>query len=451
MHPSRPTRLTTLPPVLDADQRLIRFAYVHHFAERPDERYEEMLQLPEDLWNESALRSASAERLFLHLSLALSLSYWKMYCPRDVLPYTELTAHEASLWNTIYRDALGEFLYRNQIDPELRAPFTGEAQMTAAPRSNVHDLAIVPFGGGKDSLLTLHLLQRANIPFEPFTLGTSSVQEQGLKRLRLHAQTIKRTLDPEMIRKSKSGEVYNGHVSITLIYALTATLVALLRDARWVIFSNEWSASEATVEWNGLAINHQWSKSLEAERVIRELIHMSVAPDLTTFSLLRPLTEVGIISRVAKELRPLFGSFSSCNRNFVIASDRPQREQAAYWCGSCPKCAFVGLVFAVFVDKKTLKELIGSNPLEKAELLPIYEELVGHAPQKPFECVGTVEEAQACLKALAQHPEYRGDVIVQKIAVTQYETLATIAELVRPIDDAVTELPPPFQSLYDHR
>lgn len=449
MHPSRPTRLTTLPPVVDTDQCIVRFAYLHHFAERPDERYEETLRLPKNLWNESLLSSPPTERLLLHLSLALSLSYWKMYCPREVLPYTELTAQEATLWNTIYRDAVGEFLYRNQIDPDIRVPFVGTAHRSVSPRSNVRDLAIVPFGGGKDSLLTLHLLQQVNSSFEPFTLGTSSVQERGLKQLGLHAQTINRVLDPDMIRKSLSGEVYNGHVSITLIYALSAALVALLREARWAIFSNEWSASEATVEWNDLAINHQWSKSLEAERLIRELVHTSIAPDLTIFSLLRPLTEVGIISRVASELRPLFGSFSSCNRNFVIANVRPQRTDAAYWCGTCPKCAFVGLVFAIFVDKKTLHALIGSNPLEKAELLPIYEELVGHAPQKPFECVGTVEEARACIKALAQHPAYRDDVIVRKLAVTQYETLTPIAELVRPIDEAVTKLPPQFQPLYD--
>ncbi len=451
MHPSHPTRLTLLPPVLNADTQSIRFAYIHSFSERPDERYEETLTLPAALWNEQRLSSPASERLLVHLSLALSLSYWKMYCPSEVLPYTALTPTEAALWNTLYGDAMGEFLFRNQIDPSIRTPFAGTAHHQSQPRPMMRDFAIVPFGGGKDSLLTLQLLQQSGTPFEPFTLGSSVVQEQSLARLELQACTIKRTLDPEMIRKSKSGEAYNGHVSITLIYALSAALVALLRDARWAVFSNEWSASEATTVWNGRAINHQWSKSLEAERLIRELIHTSVAPDLTVFSLLRPLTEVGIIARVACELQPLFGSFSSCNRNFVIASDRPHRADAAYWCGTCPKCAFVGLVFAVFIDKQALIHLLGTNPLEQAELLPLYEELLGRTSHKPFECVGTMEETAACLKALARHPQYQNDVIVRTLSPLLPTSIPSIDELRHPIAEAVQELPSSFQSLYDHR
>ncbi len=451
MHPSQPTRLTLLAPVLDADQHQLRFGFVHSFANRPDEHYEEVLALPATIWNEQILRSAAAERLFVHLSLALSLSYWKMYCPSEVLPYTALTSVEANRWNTIYRDALGEFLFRNQIDPGVRVPFVGTAQERSTKRSSVRDLAIVPFGGGKDSLLTLHLLQQSGTPFEAFTLGSSTVQEQGLARLGLRAQTIKRTLDPDMIRKSKSGEAYNGHVSITLIYALTATLTALLCDARWVVFSNEWSASEATTEWNGLAINHQWSKSLEAERLIRDLVHSSIAPDLTIFSLLRPLTEVGIVSRVASELRPLFGSFSSCNRNFLIASDRPHRVDAAYWCGTCPKCAFVGLMFVPFIGKQALIEMMGSNPLEQAELLPIYEELLGRSSHKPFECVGTSEETAACLKALASRPDFAHDVIVQALSPLLPATTPSLDMLTQPITEALHKLPSPFHALYDHR
>lgn len=451
MHPSNPTRLTLVSPVLDADQHRLRFGFVHSFADRPDERYEELLTLPATIWNEQALRSEPVERLFVHLSLALSLSYWKMYCPSEVLPYTALTSEEANQWNTIYRDALGEFLFRNKIDPGVRVPFVGTAHRHCANRSSVRDLAVVPFGGGKDSLLTLHLLQQSGTPFEAFTLGSSMVQEQGLARLGLRAQTIKRTLDPDMIRKSKSGEVYNGHVSITLIYALTAALTALLRDARWVVFSNEWSASEATTEWNGLAINHQWSKSLEAERLIRNLVHSSISPDLTIFSLLRPLTEVGIVSRVAHELRPLFGSFSSCNRNFVIASDRPHRADAAYWCGRCPKCAFIGLVFAPFIGKHALVEMMGCNPLEQAELLPVYEELLGRSSHKPFECVGTMEETAACLKALANHPDFADDVVVHTLSPVLPATTPSLDVLTQPIAEALHELPLPFHALYDHR
>ena len=38
-------------------------------------------------------------------------------------------------------------------------------------------------------------------------------------------------------------------------------------------------------------------------------------------------------------------------------------------------------------------------------LRPIFEELNGTAPVKPFECVGTVEEVRACMNATSEAPE----------------------------------------------
>lgn len=455
MHPTQPRTLIFHKPTLHPENGELRFAYEHQFEARPAERYEERLVIPRELWREDVLASPAGQRLLLQLSLALGLSYWKMYCPRELTLWTSLTHKEADAWNQIYRDALGEFFYRNQLNPMARIPFTGtDDAAPASARRDTHNLAIVPFGGGKDSLLTLHLLQQASIPFESFTLGTSTVQEQGLARMNLQAHTIKRVIDPEMIRKSKAGEAYNGHVSITTIYAFTATLIALLRDARWVVFSNEWSAGEGNIEWNGLTINHQWSKTLEAELLTRDLIHASIAPDLTVFSLLRPLHEVGIVSRFARELPHLFGSFSSCNRNFVIASDRPTTNNGrAYWCGICPKCAFVGLLFACFLPVADLERLMGSNPLTKPELIPLYRDLLGRGDLKPFECVGTFDETRACFAELKHRPGYQ-DLLVVRWWTDQhvlFEYMAHISELIKPIPEAVAQLPALFRPLYDHR
>ncbi len=441
-------RLSLLSPVLIPETCSIRFGYEHAFSERSPEYYEETLALDPALWNTAILRSPAGTRLLLQLSLALGLSYWKMYVPRVIKPYEALTREEAAAWNIIYRDALGEFFFQNQLDPLDREPFIGSASLSPQEQVSTSSLAIVPFGGGKDSLLTLHLLSRAGIPCEVFTLGTSMVQEQSLNRLGLSAHVVRRTLDPEMIRKSKGGEVYNGHVSITLIYALSAALVALLRGARYVVFSNESSANEGNTVWKGHVINHQWSKSLEAERLIRELLHGSVSRSLTVFSLLRPLSEVGIVARVAQELPHLIGSFSSCNRNFVIASERPTRNNAAYWCGICPKCAFVGLLFATFLSPEDLERMIGSQPLANESLIPLFQDLLGVGKLKPFECVGTPEETRSCFAKLLADPRYQHFPVVRWVREHALAGGVTpIEELLQPNAQAIAELPSPFQTL----
>ena len=43
--------------------------------------------------------------------------------------------------------------------------------------------------------------------------------------------------------------------------------------------------------------------------------------------------------------------------------------------------------------------------LEDNTLRPVFEELNGTAAVKPFECVGTVEEVQACMEAVEGHAE----------------------------------------------
>lgn len=44
--------------------------------------------------------------------------------------------------------------------------------------------------------------------------------------------------------------------------------------------------------------------------------------------------------------------------------------------------------------------IFGKDLMADESLRPIYEELNGTAAVKPFECVGTVEEVQACMEAV---------------------------------------------------
>jgi len=84
------------------------------------------------------------------------------------------------------------------------------------------------------------------------------------------------------------------------------------------------------------------------------------------------------------------------------------REKSFRWCGACPKCLFVDILLAPFVPKAERAAIFGDSglePLDREELTSIFDELIGVAPTKPFECVGEVGEVRAALALAAAKGE----------------------------------------------
>ena len=106
------------------------------------------------------------------------------------------------------------------------------------------------------------------------------------------------------------------------------------------------------------------------------------------FSFLRPLSELQIASLFAR-YEAYHPVFRSCNVGSKTDS----------WCGHCPKCLFTWIILSPFLTRGQLTAIFGKDLMADASLQPVLEELNGTAAVKPFECVGTVEEVQACLKA----------------------------------------------------
>ena len=84
--------------------------------------------------------------------------------------------------------------------------------------------------------------------------------------------------------------------------------------------------------------------------------------------------------------------FKSCN---VGSKSEPWE-----WCGKCAKCLFVYIILSPFLYKDELVNIFGSDLYEDKELLNIFIELVGYSEKKPFECVGTYEEARYAVSIL---------------------------------------------------
>ena len=193
----------------------------------------------------------------------------------------------------------------------------------------------------------------------------------------------------------------NGHVPITGILSFIMACGAILYEYDSVVMSNEGSASEGNMEFGGIDINHQYSKSLEFELDFESYIKTHVMTDFKYFSLLRPLSETGIACLFSTQAK-YFDDFKSCNLNFRI--DEGVRQYG--WCCTCPKCHFVFLALSPFIEKERLIEIFGGNILADIAQEDGYRELLGLKGHKPFECVGEIEECQNIIKTLSISPEW---------------------------------------------
>jgi len=215
-----------------------------------------------------------------------------------------------------------------------------------------------------------------------------------------------------MIVNNKNGAI-NGHVPIIAINSVIAILVALLFDFNEIVFSNESSANEAnTLNSDGDEVNHQYSKSYEFEIGLQQLIHNNIASDLKYYSQQRECSELAILKKFTNYPQ-YFYEFSSCNRNFHLSGSKNINNK---WCCDCPKCRFVFLGLAPFLDKEKLLSIFGMNMLDDSKQLSGFSELLGLDGIKPFECVGTIRESQLAFNLIKNNHNWSSDEVVRIIS-----------------------------------
>ena len=112
----------------------------------------------------------------------------------------------------------------------------------------------------------------------------------------------------------------------------------------------------------------------------------------------------------------LVGGFS-CRIAVSNATFRQAVERrGTNWCCDCPKCRFVFLALAPFVDPQRLIATFGRNMLDDAMQIDGFAELCGLLRHKPFECVGEVEESATVMVHLASMGEWCNATVVRTLA-----------------------------------
>ncbi len=380
-------------------------------------------------------RQAAFDAALDLLHLVAGISYYKAGVPPALRVETGApSADTAELLDALYLHGLGEFAYHNRLDLRGRIAFPRGADAPApAPALGLPARTLVPIGGGKDSLVSVESLKAIGAEATAVWIGNSPLIAACAARTGLPTLNLTRELSPVLFEYNRAG-AWNGHIPVTAINSAILVVAAVLYGHDGIAFSNERSASSATLEYDGQAVNHQWSKGYAFERLLHAWVHAHVAADLAYFSLLRPFSELAVTQRFAR-LSRYFEVFSSCNRNFRLLGPRP----ADRWCGQCPKCHFVFLALAPFLPKITLVGLFGRNLLDDEAQTAGFDALLEYREHKPFECVGEGGESRAAMHALAQRPEWREDAIVaryaREIAPQLDATALDLAPWLAPVDE----------------
>lgn len=328
--------------------------------------------------------SVKQQRMLFDLGMVELISYYKITCAKEIrVECGGLNELQKQFYLKLIFNGLGEFLYRNEIDSTIDdlCHITAENNDELIDTSCIYEGILLPIGGGKDSITSLEILKKSSQKIIPFMINgrgaTVATCEVGGFNRSEYAD-VKRKLDSKIIEYNTKGYL-NGHIPFSSVVAFAAQFVAECNHLKYIVLSNEDSANESTVI--GMNVNHQYSKSLEFENDFRMYNAKLYKEYPLYFSLLRPFSEY----QIGKY-------FASCTKYHTIFRSCNLGSKEDKWCNNCAKCLYVYILLSAFIDRKQMLMIFGDDLLEREDLLETFHELIGMRDEKPFECVGSIEE-----------------------------------------------------------
>lgn len=278
----------------------------------------------------------------------------------------------------------GEYRYINNIDitkEDFVNIVSQNYNQENTYMSNINDLGntfsgtLIPIGGGKDSTVTLELLNKDKENNYCLMIGGKEPSKKTAQIAKYEDNKIidvERTIDKKLIELNKEGYL-NGHTPFSALLAFLSYLIAYLTNKKYIALSNESSANESNVDKD--KINHQYSKSFEFEQDFREYYNKYLKTNIEYFSMLRPLNELQIAMLFSQNDK-YHKIFRSCN---VGSKVKPWE-----WCSNCPKCLFVYIILSPFLYKEKLINIFKEDLFEKENLLKTFIELLRIWRNKTF-------------------------------------------------------------------
>jgi UDP-N-acetyl-alpha-D-muramoyl-L-alanyl-L-glutamate epimerase len=357
---------------------------------------------------ESRFGRAIMEKIYFHIAASEMMALYSL-APRSA-DFGPLAGHHTpafeSLWRALFWKIWAQWRFENDRPdyrgPEIAMAADGVAVQPASraglPAPEVATLAFC--GGGKDSLVTSKLLERAGVAHDAYLYshsiyGKPDIQHRLIDDLLGHCApvAVRRTWIQD---EFSTAPVLALHPDIdvrTVTAAETpcslfgALPLALEHDYRYFVVGHERSSDSGQMVWEltGEEINHQWGKSLEAELLLNSYVQSELLADLSYFSPLKPIYDILICNLLNDSLGAVKHTHS-CN-------------QQKPWCMRCPKCAYVWLQYMAWLPRPLVESMFDENPLDLADNQLIYRQLLGLEEHMPFECIGEVDEARLAFAA----------------------------------------------------
>ena len=352
-----------------------------------------------NLLDDPGLTQLLDQAMFLAFIL-IGTSYYKAHPTKNIRLDRPLDDFQARFFSTVFQEGLSQYAFENRLTRDKLATFKPTPGFQNKPAVEYRGQGVLALqSGGKDSLLVAELLNEHNINFVPWYISSSSDRshpnvidhlDDGFNHQK--ASVVYRQIDHFHLQQTGG---LNGHVPVTFIVESLALIQAILNNQNVILTSIGREGEEPHAMIGDLPVNHQWSKTWQAEQLMTEYIKRYLSPDLHLGSPIRHLSELRIADLFVQKCWQKYGySFSSCNE----ANYKQNNQNSTLkWCGHCAKCANSYLLFCPFIPPQFLQSLFGDKDLFLDQnLIQIFKGLLGVGGEmKPFECVGSVEELRS--------------------------------------------------------
>ena len=352
-----------------------------------------------NLLDDPGLTQLLDQAMFLAFIL-IGTSYYKAHPTKNIRLDRPLDDFQARFFSTVFQEGLSQYAFENRLTRDKLATFKPTPGFQNKPAVEYRGQGVLALqSGGKDSLLVAELLNEHNINFVPWYISSSSDRshpnvidhlDDGFNHQK--ASVVYRQIDHLHLQQTGG---LNGHVPVTFIVESLALIQAILNNQNVILTSIGREGEEPHAMIGDLPVNHQWSKTWQAEQLMTEYIKRYLSPDLHLGSPIRHLSELRIADLFVQKCWQKYGySFSSCNE----ANYKQNNQNSTLkWCGHCAKCANSYLLFCPFLPPQFLQSLFGDKDLFLDQnLIQIFKGLLGVGGEmKPFECVGSVEELRS--------------------------------------------------------
>jgi len=367
---------------------------------KPDISFEHKVIIKDAGKTAKKLDNKVLENLIFNIGLVEIPSYWKTTCsPVIKIEAGKLDGWQIEWWRKLFMNGMMQYFYTNKID------FRNKEFLNIETKKNIYrelnlanvsfDKVLIPVGGGKDSAVTLGLMDKSGIEHGTLVVEKASSAAHNVSKLSLgDCHTAERILDLDKLSELNKTGYLNGHVPYSAVLYYISILTSYIFDYSKILFSNENSSNEGNIQYLGTDVNHQYSKTLEFENDFSEYNEKYLS-NIKLFSFLRPIYEIQI-SKLFSRMEKYFSVIRSCNVG----------QKESVWCGKCSKCLSTYILLMPFLGIKKTVAIFGSDLLKDESLKDVFLDLIEESRVKPFECVGTRLELKVALNmALKMYSE----------------------------------------------